>query len=149
MAIASEAGPQQILDYALVELEGRYRNGINEVPCSPNSTQRWLRVIKAKKIGSADVVNIVTMTASSGFLKGKLYSTASYIRLPYQRVLQEVYTVHLNGKLADGDCGSGVVDQQDGQLYGHIVAGSAGTGLAYIVPAIKIFEDIVEIWEAT
>jgi hypothetical protein len=144
LAMVSETGPQQALDYALLELEGRYRNGINEVPCSPNSTQRWLRVIKATKIGSADVVNVITMTASSGFLRGKLYATASYIRLRNQRVLQEVYKIRLDGKLADGDCGSGVVDQQDGHLYGHIVAGSAGTGLAYIVAAVQVFEDIVE-----
>lgn len=144
LAMVSETGPKQALDYALVELEGKYRNGTNEVPCSPNSTQRWLRVIKATKIGSADVVNVITMTASSGFLRGKLYAPASYIRLPNQRVLQEVYTVRLNGKLADGDCGSGVIDQQDGHLYGHIVAGCAGTGLAYIVSAMQVFEDIVE-----
>jgi hypothetical protein len=142
-AIVSGKGPQQALDYELVELEGKYCNGRNEVPCSPNSTQRWLRVINAAKIGSADVVNVITMTASSGFLKGRLYATASYIRLPNQRILQEVYTVRLDGKLADGDCGSGVIDQANGHLYGHIVAGCVGTGLAYIVPAMQVFEDIV------
>jgi len=140
----SEIGPQQALDYALIDLEGKYRNGINEVPCGLNSTQRWLRVIKPAKIGFADVVNVITLTASSGFLRSKLYATASYIRLRNQRILQEMYKVRLNGELADVDCGSGVIDQQDGHLYGHIVAGSAGTGLAYIVPAMQVFEDIVE-----
>lgn len=84
------------------------------------------------------------MTASSGFLSGKLRATASYMRLPNQRTLQELYSVRLDGKLADGDCGSGVVDQLAGHLYGHIVAGSVGTGFAYIVPAMQVFEDILD-----
>jgi hypothetical protein len=139
-------GPQQTLDYELIELDKKYCNGRNELPCSPNSTQRWLRVInvaKIAKIGSADVVNVITMTASSGVLRGKLYATASYIRLPNERFLQEVYTVRLDGKLAEGDCGSGVIDRLDGHFYGHIVAGCVGTGLAYIVPAMQVFEDIL------
>jgi len=144
LAMISETGPRQALDYALIELEGKYRDGINEVPCGPNNTQRWLRVIKPGNIGFADVVNIITMTASLGFVRGKLYATACYIRLPNQRVLQEVYKVRLNEELADGDCGSAVIDPLDGHLYGHIVAGVAGTGLAYIVPAMKVFKDIVE-----
>jgi hypothetical protein len=138
--------PQQVLDYELIKLDEKYSNGRNELPCSPNSTQRWLRVInvaKIAKIGFADVVNVITMTASSGILRGKLYATASYIRLPNERFLQEVYTVRLDGQLADGDCGSGIIDRLDGHFYGHIVAGCVGTGLAYIVPGMKVFEDIL------
>jgi hypothetical protein len=143
LALASETGTKQSLDYALVELEGVYRYGSNEIACGPNGSQRWLRIIQAAKIGLEDV-NIVTMTASSGFMSGKLCATASYLRLPNQRTLQELYSIRLDGKLTDGDCGSGVVDPHAGYFYGHIVAGNTGTGLAYIVPAIQVFEDIFD-----
>ena len=141
LALGLETESKQSLDYALVELQGEYRYGNNELPCEPNGTQRWLRVRKIVKEIDSDA-KIVTMTASSGLLKGKLCSTASYMRLSSHRTLQELYSVRLDGKLADGDCGSSVVDQVSGDLYGHIVAGSIGTGFAYIVPAMQVFEDI-------
>ncbi|RDL37396.1 uncharacterized protein BP5553_04829 [Venustampulla echinocandica] len=141
LALGSEIGTNGSLDYALVELEGRYRFGRNEVACGLNSSQRWLRVTPPSKIGPGNV-NVITMTASSGFLSGTMCATASYMRLPNQRTLQELYLVHLDGKLANGDCGSCVIDQNAGHLYGHIVAGNMGTGLAYIVPAMQVFKDI-------
>lgn len=141
LALVSETGTKQSLDYALVELEGIYRHGSNEVTFGPNGSQRWLRVRKVAKIGPGDV-SIATMTASLGFMSGKLSATASFMRLHNQRTLQELYSVRLDGKLVDGDCGSGVIDRSTGDLYGHIVAGSLGTGFAYIVPAMHVFEDI-------
>jgi hypothetical protein len=143
LALVSETGNKQSLDYALVGLEGLHRHGCNEVAFGPNGSQRWLRVRQAAKIGSGNV-NIVTMTASSGLLSGKLCATASYMLLPNQRTLQELYSVRLDGKLAHGDCGSGVVDQLSGDFYGHIVMGNVGTGLAYIVPAMQVFQDILD-----
>jgi hypothetical protein len=143
LALLSETGAKQSLDYGLVELERKYRLGRNEIPYGPNSSKRFLQVRQAAKIGSG-YVNVVTMTASSKFLSGKLCPTASYMWLSNQRTLQELYPVHLDGTLSDGDCGAGVVDQATGHLYGHIVAGTAGTGFAYIVLAIQVFEDIVD-----
>lgn len=45
----------------------------------------------------------------------------------------------------EGDCGSWVVDRENGQLYGHIVAGHPGTGVGYIVPASQIFESVFQL----
>ncbi|KAH8752094.1 hypothetical protein BGZ57DRAFT_912926 [Hyaloscypha finlandica] len=84
------------------------------------------------------------MTASSGFMTGSLCATAAYVRLPNQRTLQALYPIFLEGNLSDGDCGSGVVDQGTGHMYGHIVAGTVGTGEAYIVPVEHVFRDIQE-----
>jgi hypothetical protein len=42
----------------------------------------------------------------------------------------------------DGDCGSWVFDRATGDVYGHIVSGFPGTGTAYIVPSVQIFQDI-------
>ena len=62
--------------------------------------------------------------------------------LPKSEEFSELDPLLLEGKLADGDCGAGVVDQANGHMYGHIVAGTAGTGHAYIVPVGDIFQDI-------
>jgi hypothetical protein len=142
LGMVSEDGPNPTLDYGVVKLEGKCRNDDNEMPFGPNGTQRWLRVLKAAKVGS-NSVSVVTTTASSRFLSGKLFATASYMRLPNQITFQELYSVRLNGTLADGDCGSGILDQL-GNFYGHIVAGTIGTGLAYIVPAVDVFQDIYD-----
>ena len=41
-----------------------------------------------------------------------------------------------------GDCGSLVVNATTGDIYGHIVSGEPMSGLAYIIPAYKVFNDI-------
>ena len=41
-----------------------------------------------------------------------------------------------------GDCGAWVVNASTGLVYGHIVAGDPVTGMAFIIPAHKVFSDI-------
>ena len=41
-----------------------------------------------------------------------------------------------------GDCGAWVVNAKTGLVYGHIVAGDPLTGMAFIIPAHKVFSDI-------
>ena len=41
-----------------------------------------------------------------------------------------------------GDCGAWVVNANTGLVYGHIVAGDPVTGMAFIIPAHKVFSDI-------
>ncbi|KAL8824110.1 MAG: hypothetical protein Q9191_005290 [Dirinaria sp. TL-2023a] len=41
-----------------------------------------------------------------------------------------------------GDCGAWVVNADTGDIYGHIVAGDPVSGMAYIIPAYKVFADI-------
>jgi len=43
---------------------------------------------------------------------------------------------------AHGDSGSWVIEQNSGKLCGHIIAGDISTGLAYIIPARVVFEQI-------
>lgn len=43
-----------------------------------------------------------------------------------------------------GDAGAWVVDPDSGDLYGHIIAGCPESGIAYIIPAYRIFNDIRE-----
>ena len=41
-----------------------------------------------------------------------------------------------------GDSGSWVIDPENGDLYGHIVAGCPESRVGYLVPASRIFSDI-------
>jgi hypothetical protein len=64
------------------------------------------------------------------------------MRFPHSKNFQKVYTVRLDGTIVDGDCGSLVINHANGDLYGHIIAGSSGTGAAYIIPATQVFENL-------
>jgi hypothetical protein len=46
--------------------------------------------------------------------------------------------------VVEGDCGSWVVDRENGQLYGQIVAGHPGSGVGYVIPASQIFESVLQ-----
>ncbi|KAK3933793.1 hypothetical protein QBC46DRAFT_431365 [Diplogelasinospora grovesii] len=129
------------LDSALVELEEPYSLAVNKLPASENVTQTWLFVTAVWDIAPHDV-RVATVTSSSGYLCGTLSPAASFVRFPGSRGFQEVYPVTLEGQLAQGDCGAAVVDRLNGHLYGHIVAGVAGTGLAYIVSAKQVVDHI-------
>ncbi|KAK1482880.1 hypothetical protein CABS01_02616 [Colletotrichum abscissum] len=41
-----------------------------------------------------------------------------------------------------GDSGGAVLDQESGAFYGHVVSGSPGTGIGYLVPATEVFQDL-------
>lgn len=43
---------------------------------------------------------------------------------------------------AHGDSGSWMIQKENLRLYGHIVAGDPGSGLAYIMPGKCLFQDI-------
>ncbi|KAF2191731.1 hypothetical protein K469DRAFT_528756, partial [Zopfia rhizophila CBS 207.26] len=87
---------------------------------------------------------IATHTPSGGYVTGTLSETPLYTRLPNSMSFQEVYKVQLDAVLANGDCGSGIVDVKTGDLYGHIVAGCETTGIAYIMAAHHVFKDMEE-----
>ncbi|KAJ4346381.1 Protein png1 [Didymosphaeria variabile] len=89
-----------------------------------------------------EIASIITMTGSSGLITGMLSGSPSYTRLPGAGAYQEVFTVKLDGPLHPGDCGSCVFSAETGALYGHIVAGSTVTQIAYILPAAVVFQDI-------
>ena len=44
--------------------------------------------------------------------------------------------------IVSGDCGSLVIGAETGYIYGHIVAADPTSGLAYIIPTYKVFDDI-------
>ena len=55
---------------------------------------------------------------------------------------QGVFSINLDGPLADGDCGSAVFDAATGELFGLIVAGCRTTGFAYVMAAHHVFPEL-------
>lgn len=58
------------------------------------------------------------------------------------RNFQEMWQVSLTRRTQPGDSGAWVLDAVTGDIYGHIVATDPVTGLAFIIPAYKIFNEI-------
>jgi hypothetical protein len=129
-----------VLDYALIDVTGKIKPSANVIYISPIKTRQLSRTTAASIIG-LDTFEVYTVTASSGLLTGKLHLSHSYIRLPNSMSFQKVYTVYLNGRVTDGDCGSWIFDKGGG-LWGHIIAGTPGTGVALIVPADDVFANL-------
>jgi hypothetical protein len=64
------------------------------------------------------------------------------MRSPRGKNFRKVYTVQLDGTIVDGDYGSLVLHRANGDMYGHIIARSSGTGTAYVNPATQVFKDL-------
>ncbi|MCJ1411362.1 peptide-N4-(N-acetyl-beta- glucosaminyl)asparagine amidase [Ptychographa xylographoides] len=137
LAMSSINGSHSGLDWALVEIRlphvlgmlGAYSN------TSPPQPQRVA-------ISGPKNARVIARTRSAGVMKGLLSGTPTFTTAPGSQTFQEVWTVALDGPIAEGDCGSWIVDAITGDLYGHIVSGSPESGKAYIVPAYQVFEDI-------
>jgi len=129
------------LDYALIELQGCHRQGFNRIPSQPGSSQRWLYITTAWEIGKHDIP-IAAVTSSSGLVKGRLSATPLCLGIVGTTRPQNVFSIILEGTLAQGDCGSPVIDRHNGHFYGYVVAGTPGGNRAYIMPAIDVIKAI-------
>jgi hypothetical protein len=129
------------LDYTLVELEHPHLHGHNSLPVAAGVESRLMMATDFDDIHDRNT-KVVTMTASTGHVGGSLSGIPSYVRLPGTHEVPALYPVTLDGALRQGDCGSTVVNQRNGKIYGHIVCGVPGSGLAYIMPATAVVQDI-------
>ncbi|KAI4860512.1 hypothetical protein F4820DRAFT_436580 [Hypoxylon rubiginosum] len=79
-----------------------------------------------------------------GLVNGHLSRTLTHVRLPHSSSYQEVYVAHFNSPVLAGDCGAMVYADPDGQVFGHIITGSASsTGrTAFVMPVKRVHEDI-------
>lgn len=131
------------LDYALVQLEGKMdENTINKLRVMINGNSRILTVNRCAPIVSRR--GVVAVTASGGTIHGTILPDALYFRKAGSSHLQKLYSVSLDEAVSviNGDCGADVVDDESGHLYGHIVRGCPGTPIAYIIPAVEVFDDL-------
>lgn len=136
LALSSLDGPHPELDYALLEIPTAFNSASESgaLPKSPSSG--------SLAPASSEDLRIFTYIASGGRVEGWLSQTPSYLLLPNSKIHQEVYTVRLEAILQKGDSGGWVVGLESGYLHGHIVAGSPGSGMAYIIPSAQVFDDI-------
>lgn len=139
---SSIASPSPLLDYALIEITG-HQLDVGDVYL-PYLSEDGPLLEKRKAVEMNGPSNIIALTASKGSIKGRLTGIPSFGTAPNSTLSQELWTVHLDGKLEKGDCGCWIVDAATGAVYGHIIAGSPGTGIGLIAPLKHVFNDLVE-----
>jgi hypothetical protein len=132
----SSEGSHEQLDYAIVRLRDRPEH------VKGGDSLIVPDLFDVSKYSSLGTASVIAYTGSAGVTCGTLCSTPTYMRTPNARTYQETYAVRIGKSLANGDCGSCVFDARSGGLCGHIVAGSLSLGVAYIIPAYQVFEDL-------
>ena len=128
-------------DWALIEIKDPQLWTFNKIPLANDVNNGFIYPRRVRKLGSVNAP-VLAITGFSGLLSGTLLGSPTFIKSPDCQDFQEVWTVRLNGKLSSGDCGSWVFDAKTGSLYGHIISGSPLSGVAHIIPAFQVFEDI-------
>ncbi|KAK6825972.1 hypothetical protein PG987_013466 [Apiospora arundinis] len=141
-AMLGGGGSRIGLNYVLLPVVGQLK-GANEIQLRHHRFQPTLSIQDVADIPSRPL-RIVAVTGSSGVVNGWILPGATYVRAANTSTTQKLYAVQLDGAVHEGDCGSVVIDQESGALYGHIVRGCPYTGTAYIVSAGEVFLDIKE-----
>lgn len=87
-------------------------------------------------VAEAKVANVIAWT-SHGPIEGNLDDIPVFMRLRNSDLYELVYTFtyQQDGGIIMGDCGTLVSDADSGALYGHVIADSENTRLAYIMAA--------------
>jgi hypothetical protein len=131
----STAAGKSELDYSLIEIFSHVMT-----PLLEDDTPQKLALSGNLMTKLADTT-VTSITASAGIIRGMLSGTPTYQIVAGSQSTRELWTVRFSGTLSAGDCGSWVVDEESGDLIGHIVAGSPPSGVAYIGPACNVFAD--------
>ena len=139
---SSMAGPSPLLDYALIEITGHQVEGMDIM--LPHSSRDGPLLEKKEAAEMNGPSDIIALLASKGSIKGRLTGTPSFGTAINSTVSQELWTIQLEGKLEKGDCGCWIIDAASGAVYGHIIAGSPGTGVGLIAPLKHVLNDLVE-----
>lgn len=137
--ISTEAkGCSAGLDYALIEICSAHHTLENVVRWGKdNSIARVQSIVRSEPQDA----NILAVT-SRGIVEGYLSGTPAYTCTEGNPSFQKVFNITLRGALEKGDCGTWIIDAKRGDLYGHIVMGSPGSGSALITPFSEIFNNI-------
>lgn len=140
----STQGPNHSLDYALIEVTIPGFRESNEVSVFNYESQRQ-EVFHPQAVRTGPMeAEIAVITGAKEPVPGKMSGTKSWLAVTSDghNRLQELWTVQIQGGLHDGDCGSWVLDRNTGALYGHIVAENPSHGLAYLIPAWQVMDDL-------
>jgi hypothetical protein len=101
------------------------------------------RVVQEPKNSRGFLYNVSTTERMGGTLS----EDTTYMRLPGSFTSQELFMVTLDGVINWGDCGSVFLDAETMDLYGHLVASSENLGVAFIMPAVRIFKSAKMKWD--
>ncbi|KAE9365861.1 hypothetical protein N431DRAFT_418721 [Stipitochalara longipes BDJ] len=127
------------LDWALIELLEPNVYEDRRLLALPHSwTGKARQVLSKPSVGK----HVLAATGYSGVIGGFLLPGSTKMRLTPRGKFQEVWAVQLDKAIDKGDSGTSVVDAASGDLYGHIVAGTPGGQVAYIMPASRVFGEI-------
>ncbi|EMD92010.1 hypothetical protein COCC4DRAFT_145389 [Bipolaris maydis ATCC 48331] len=78
----------------------------------------------------------VVIHTTWGRLRASLLETPVLLRLPGSSKVAEVLRFEYRGSLGVADCGSLVVGERTGEVYGHVVAGAAEGREGYMISAV-------------
>ncbi|KAL8789111.1 MAG: hypothetical protein Q9195_006977 [Heterodermia aff. obscurata] len=130
------------LDYECVPFDDAVLQKTNRIllPSADNEGPEYLypHEIATKP----DESKILAVTGTTGLVQGTIFENPYYIKMNGSSKCQEMWPVRLDRDTIPGDCGAWVVNANTGLIYGHIVAGDPVTGMAFIIPAHKVFSDI-------
>jgi hypothetical protein len=132
---ATDAGTPGI-DFSLIEIDEEYTRTSGAVIFAGLPSYTDLK----RQAATEPADRYVKVVTASNFLEGRMTATPTFIRCPGGVGFQEVWTVRFNGQLTQGDCGSLVSGLNCATIYGHIIAGSPASNVAYIVPAAQMFD---------
>ncbi|KAN0092430.1 hypothetical protein V8E51_018277 [Hyaloscypha variabilis] len=138
--VFSFEGTHPILDYALVEISRFQLDDIGG-GCLKE-------IEKQVKDGSSAVAQElpyrrtldVIAKVSNDLMPGKLLATPTYLLSGAK--YEELWSARLQGTLAKGHCGSWISEAATGKIYGHLIAGSPESGLAYLAPMREVIRDL-------
>ncbi|KAH7416641.1 hypothetical protein BKA64DRAFT_636042 [Cadophora sp. MPI-SDFR-AT-0126] len=129
-------------DWALVEFRPLNPVSVNTVSFLKNSLTRQLLIKSIVQTGPAER-KVLAVTGFNGIVPGVMSKIPTFMMLPGGDSFEEVWTVAFkDGNIGYGDCGSWIIDDETGDLYGHIIAGSPESSVAFIMPASTIRSDI-------
>ncbi|EKG20373.1 Transglutaminase-like protein [Macrophomina phaseolina MS6] len=141
IVVSSIDGPHPGLDYCLIRLKQDDPRIFGDMSALNGACN--IHTIHPSCVASAPHDGtVIAYTGSKKAFSGTMSGTPSFLTLPGGQISQELWTVQLDGALADGDCGSVIIDDITGEIGGHIIAGSPATGTAFIVPAHLVFDDL-------
>jgi hypothetical protein len=128
------------LDYLLIEIHDEDKEKANSF-IAPQNPSHTVHVHEVAPVGH-QIHQVTIVSGYRGISSGSLFATPRFIRLPKTTTARKIFALRLDRYVQPGDCGSWVIDEASGSLYGHIFGGGVGTKTAYIIPADEIFEDI-------
>lgn len=131
------------VDYFLVKLPaGETEKASNVIEEVGNYSNLEVTDIAALPKPGTEVVVVTTHSHLTGFvLPGN-----TRVKMHGFYGFQNLLAVRLSSSIKPGDSGSAVLDANTGCLYGHITLGSAPDTIAYMVPSIDTFAEIVAVF---